>query len=105
MTAQDLIQERPVTSEKGTRATDDVCETLGEGRYRIDDRDVTLPVVVRSCAMLLNAFLVDAKAAQRLIDPTGFTVHQAMPGKGFFQLMMRTVSSSWAVGAPHNVYK
>lgn len=46
----------------------------------VGDELVTLPVEVRSAKMFAATFLVDADAAQRLIDDTGLRVSRPRPG-------------------------
>ena len=63
-----LFKEPPVHSDKGDRYTNDICSKNSDTSYTIDGRDISFPVVVADAAMLMNGFLVDAKAAQTMLD-------------------------------------
>lgn len=83
-----LFDELPVVGDAGPRATNEVCEKLDERRYRIDGREVGFPVRVNRAAMLLNAFLVDARVAQQMLEGSGFRVAELLPGKAVLQLAL-----------------
>ena len=96
------FREPPVTGEKGERKTNDVCEKLGEELYRIDGREIRFPVRVNDAAMLLNAFLVDARVAQEMIEESGYRVRR-------FRDIAKATRKTWDEGvsliqAPH-LYK
>lgn len=82
-----IFDEPPVHSDKGERLTNDVCTRHSEGNYTIDGQDITFPVVVSEASMLMNGFLVDAKAAQSMLEGTGFRVVEMFPGKAILQLL------------------
>lgn len=77
----------PVYGELGTRATDTICKRLDEDRYLIDGREVMLPLEVNACSVLLNAFLVDGKAARTLVDVPGYRLSVPLPGKALMVLL------------------
>ena len=72
-----IFEEPPVHSDKGDRLTNEICSKNSETSYTIDGKDISFPVVVADAAMLMNGFLVDAKAAQAMLDGTGFRVVDA----------------------------
>ncbi len=67
--------------------TDSICEKVSDALYRIDGQDVTLPVKVRKAANSFASFLVNAKAAQAWIAPSGLEVIEILPGKAIMQLV------------------
>jgi hypothetical protein len=69
------------------RATDEICERIDSERYRVDGRDLTLPMEIADCSLVLNVFGVDAVAAQRLLEGTGLTAARVLPGKAVLLLM------------------
>lgn len=69
------------------RFTSEVCEKVDNNNYLIDGQAVNFPVVVADASMLMNAFLVDAKAAQAMIADSGFRVVELFPGKAILQLL------------------
>jgi hypothetical protein len=82
-----VFEEPAIRSDKGERITNDVCEKVDDGQYLIDGKEISFPVVVADAAMLLNGFLVDSKAAQAMIQDSGFTVVELFPGKAILQLL------------------
>ena len=82
-----IFEEPPVTSGKGDRFTNSVCSRNSDSNYTIDGKEITFPVVVSDASMLMNAFLVDARAAQSMLDGTGFRVVELFPGKALLQLL------------------
>jgi hypothetical protein len=86
------FEELPVTRELDgkliARKTDQVCEALDSNHYLIDGQSISLPVVVADAAMLMNAFLVDAAIAQRMIQDSGFRVLEILPGRAILQLLL-----------------
>jgi hypothetical protein len=78
-----LLFEQPVAG----RATDDISRRVDTEQYRVDGRDLTLPIAIADCSLLLNVFTVDAVAAQRLLEGTGLTAARVLPGKGALLLM------------------
>lgn len=49
--------------------------------YEIMGREVRLPVEVRDASTAVAFYLVSARAAQRLVDPTGLRVATILPGR------------------------
>lgn len=82
-----IFDEPPVSSDKGNRLTNDVCEKINDSRYVVDGETIEFPVEVKDACMLLNAFLVDAKIAQAMIQDSGFKVIELFPGKAILQLL------------------
>lgn len=82
-----VFEEPAISSEKGERRTNDVCQKIADGQYLIDEKEVKFPVVVEDAAMLLNGFLVDSKIAQAMIKDSGFRVVELFPGKAILQLL------------------
>ncbi len=82
-----IFEELPVHSALGDRATNDICSKNAESSYTIDGRDIAFPVIVADAAMLMNGFLVNAKAAQGMLAGTGFRVVEVFPGKAILQLL------------------
>ncbi len=76
-----------VNGELGTRVTDAICKRLDEHRYSIDGREVTLPLEVNACSVVLNAFLVDAKAARTIVNVPGYRLSAPLPGKALMVLL------------------
>jgi hypothetical protein len=54
--------------------------------FSVDGDEVTIPVEVRSAKMVAAQFLVDADAAQRVIDYSGLRVARQMGGKAMLAL-------------------
>ncbi|HEY2735779.1 MAG TPA: acetoacetate decarboxylase family protein, partial [Polyangiales bacterium] len=50
-------------------------------------RDLTLPMEIADCSLVLNAFSVDANVAQALLVGTGLTIARVLPGKAVLLLM------------------
>jgi hypothetical protein len=75
--------EQPVAG----RTTDAICRQIDEEHVRVDGRDLTLPVQIADCSVLLNDFFVDAVAAQRLLEGTGLTAARVLPGRSVLLLM------------------
>jgi hypothetical protein len=71
----------------GGRATDALCQRIDPEHYRIDGRDLSLPIEIADCSLVLNAFTVDAKAAQKLLEGTSLTAARVLPGKAVLMLM------------------
>ena len=82
-----IFEEPAVHSDKGDRFTNDICSKNSESNYTIDGNDISFPVIVSDAAMLMNGFLVDAKAAQAMLAGTGFKVVELFPGKAILQLL------------------
>lgn len=86
-----IFAEPPVTGaingERREYHTNQVCEKIDGGRYLIDGRPIAFPVVVADASMLMNAFTVDAAAAQHIISGSGFRVMELLPGKAILQLL------------------
>ncbi len=55
--------------------------TEAVGSFQIQGRRLTLPVEVRDADSWAAQFLVRAKAAQSIVDPTGLEVAQPLPGR------------------------
>jgi hypothetical protein len=83
-----FFQELAVAGDEGERKTNDVCEKLGERRYRIDGREVGFPVRVNRAAVLFNAFVVDSRVAQGMIEGSGYRVAELLPGRAILQLVL-----------------
>ncbi|MEE4145130.1 MAG: acetoacetate decarboxylase family protein [Halieaceae bacterium] len=82
-----IFEEPAVHSDKGDRLTNDICAKIAENSYTIDGIEISLPVVVSDASMLMNGFLVNAKAAQAMLAGTGFRVVEIFPGKAILQLL------------------
>jgi hypothetical protein len=82
-----IFDELPVHSDRGDRITNQVCSKNSKSNYTIDGKDISFPVVVSDASMLMNAFLVNAKAAQAMLEGTGFRVVEIFPGKAILQLL------------------
>ena len=82
-----IFEEPPVHSDRGDRFTNDICSKNSENNYTIDGREISFPVVVSEASMLMNGFLVNAKAAQAMLVGTGFRVVEIFPGKAILQLL------------------
>jgi hypothetical protein len=82
-----IVEESAVSGDRGDRFTDDVCEKISDSEYVIDGKTVTFPVVVADASMLLNAFLVDSNAVQAMLQGSGFTAVELLPGKAILQLL------------------
>ena len=82
-----IFEEPPVHSDKGDRLTNDICSKVSDSNYTIDGEEISFPVVVSDASMLMNGFLVNAKAAQELLEGTGFRVVEMFPGKAILQLL------------------
>lgn len=54
--------------------------------YEIQGRTLTFPVEVRDADSWAAQFLVDAKAAQRIVDPTGLEVIKPLPGRAMMNI-------------------
>jgi len=70
---------------------DDTPDTLSHtrsdaGPWHILGRTIGLPVEVRKAAQWGVRYLVPAKAAQRIVDPTGLEVTGPLPGKALMAL-------------------
>jgi len=84
-----LFEESPLrrAPDDAERHTNAVCEKIDAAHYLIDGRPISFPVVVADASMLMNAFLVDATVAQRIIQHSGFRVLELFPGKALLQLL------------------
>lgn len=82
-----IFDEPPVHSDKGDRFTNEICSKNSETNYTIDGKEISFPVVVSDASMLMNGFLVNAKAAQATLEGTGFRVVEIFPGKAILQLL------------------
>lgn len=54
--------------------------------FEIQGRTITLPVEVRDADSWAAQFLVPAKAAQAIVDPTGLEVAQPLPGRAMLNI-------------------
>lgn len=79
-----IFEEPPVDQH---RYTNTLCEKLDDNNYLIDGKPIGLPLTVDDASMMMNAFLVDAAAAQAMIDGSGFRVVELFPGKAIVQLL------------------
>ncbi|MEZ5570908.1 MAG: acetoacetate decarboxylase family protein [Halioglobus sp.] len=84
---EELPIHRDVDGHSEHRHTNEVCDQLDQTHYLIDGQAITFPVVVAEASMLMNAFLVDARVAQTMIQHTGFRVIELFPGKAILQLL------------------
>ena len=82
-----IFDELPVHGDKGERITNQICSKNSESNYTIDGREISFPVVVSDASMLMNGFLVNARAAQAMLEGTGFRVVEIFPGKAILQLL------------------
>ena len=86
-----VFEEPPVASEvdgkQRERYTNQVCEKVDANHYLIDGKPIRFPVIVADASMLMNAFLVDAAVAQKMIEDSGFRVLELFPGKAILQLL------------------
>lgn len=86
-----VFEEPPVTGEDQdsavARHTNQICQRLDKDNYNIDGKAIDFPVIVKDAGMLMNAFLVDATAAQAMIKDSGFRVLELFPGKAILQLL------------------
>ena len=69
------------------RATNDICQRMDAQHHRVDGRELSLPMDIERCSLMMSGFTVDAKAAQRLLDGTGLTAARVLPGKSVLLLM------------------
>lgn len=60
--------------------------TAAPASYRIADRTVTMPVVIRHARQWSASWLAPARAAQTVIDYSGLEVAQPLPGKAMVAL-------------------
>tara|TARA_R110001592_G_scaffold363372_2_gene686286 strand:+ start:163211 stop:164062 length:852 start_codon:yes stop_codon:yes gene_type:complete len=82
-----IFEEQSVHSHRGDRFTNEICSKNSESNYTIDGKEISFPVIVSDASMLMNAFLVNAKAAQAMLEGTGFRVVEMFPGKAILQLL------------------
>ena len=85
------FQEPPITrtinGQPQERYTNEICQQVDAAHYQIDGQSITFPVRVADAAMLMNAFLVDATIAQKMINDSGYRVLELFPGKAILQLL------------------
>ena len=86
-----IFTETPIRSEVEGEAiehhTNEVCEAVNKENYLIAGKNISFPVRVSDASMMMNAFLIDAKAAQSIIADSGFRVIELFPGKAILQLL------------------
>jgi hypothetical protein len=82
-----IFEEQSVHSDRGDRFTNDICSKTSASNYTIDGKEISFPVIVSDASMLMNGFLVNAKAAQAMLEGTGFRVVEMFPGKAILQLL------------------
>jgi hypothetical protein len=75
--------EQPVAG----RATDPICQQIDAEHHRVDGRELSLPMEIADCSLVLNAFSVNAVAAQELLEGTGLSVARVLPGQAVLLLM------------------
>jgi hypothetical protein len=97
-----IFEEPPIVSvvdgKPLERHTNDVCEAIDADNYLIDGKPIRFPVIVADASMMMNAFLVDAKAAQNMIQDSGFQVIELFPGKAILQLLfVDTEKMNWGI--------
>jgi hypothetical protein len=77
----------PVSELLQEPATDQLCHKVTDSLYQIDGKEISLPCLVNKASNQFAAFLVDAKAAQAMIEDTGLLVHEVLPGKALMQVV------------------
>jgi len=82
-----LYSEEPVSGAKGVRATNDICERLDATRFRVDGRELQVPMRIADCSIVANVFWVDAAAAQRLVGTPALRVAEPLPGRTLLVLL------------------
>ena len=82
-----IFEEQSVHSDRGDRFTNDICSKNSASNYTIDGKEISFPVIVSDASMLMNGFLVNAKAAQAMLEGPGFRVVEMFPGKAILQLL------------------
>lgn len=69
------------------RHTDDICQRLAEDRYRIDGRELSLPMDIADCALLVQVFSAPARAVDALLQAAGLRAARLWPGTSAVTLM------------------
>lgn len=82
-----LYFEEPVSGDKGVRATNDICERLDATSFRVDGRELHVPMRIADCSIVANVFWVDATAAQRLVGTAAVRVAEPLPGRTLLVLL------------------
>jgi len=73
-------------SDKSLALQTPLAESTNALSYRILDRDVTMPVVVRDASVAMATYVVPKVSAQRLIPGDDFEVAEIWPGRALFSL-------------------
>ena len=60
------LAERPIDGPGGPRRTDDLCQQLAGDRYLIEGRELSLPMSIADCALMVQVFAVPTAAAAAL---------------------------------------
>lgn len=81
------LAERPIDGPGGPRRTDDLCQQLAGDRYLIDGRELSLPMSIADCALMVQVFAVPTAAAAALMADTGLRVAELWPGRSAVTLM------------------
>ncbi|HVU01881.1 MAG TPA: acetoacetate decarboxylase family protein [Polyangiaceae bacterium] len=76
-----LLDESADSARRHTPETDAVCERITETEFRIQGRDVSLPLEVRDCSILAAMFWANAAAARRLVSDAELFVPAPLPGR------------------------
>ncbi|MDH5672507.1 MAG: acetoacetate decarboxylase family protein [Myxococcales bacterium] len=82
-----LRSEEPIVGPDGAQDTEALCQRLDAQRYRIADRELELPLDIADCSLLINAFAVDAAAAQSLLGDSGLRAAHVLPGRAVLLLL------------------
>lgn len=82
-----IFSETAIKSEGEEQHTNEVCEAIDKEHYLVAGKNISFPVRVSDASMMMNAFLVNAKAAQAMIADSGFRVIELFPGKAILQLL------------------
>ncbi|MGD8861362.1 MAG: acetoacetate decarboxylase family protein [Myxococcales bacterium] len=77
------LGEQPVQG----RATEAVCERLGPDRFRVDGRELSLPMEIADCSLLAQVFAVRSNAARALLEGTGLRLAELWPGTTALSLL------------------
>ncbi len=75
-----------IAGRSGVTRTIDISSRVTEV-HQIGERRVTLPVHVRQASSWAAQFLVDARAAQGMVSPTGLGVVRPVPGKAIASIV------------------
>jgi hypothetical protein len=82
-----IYSEEPVSGDHGVRVTNDICERLDATRFRVDGRELHVPMRIADCSIVANVFWVDAEAVQRLVGTAALRVAEPLPGRTLLVLL------------------